>query len=251
MLETAIRAAREAGRALLDAAAGDIEVDSLAERDVKLAEDRRAEEVIISVLRQRFPDHAILSEECGRLEGDSEYTWIVDPLDGTHNFFRRIPVWCTSIGLRRGDEGVMGVVYDPVRDEMFSAERGKGAQMNGAPVRVSETAELLKATLAFGMGLKAGGIETTMRALAEIAPKSARVRELGAAAIHLAYVACGRADGFFQFGLREWDVAAGLVLVREAGGVAETKSNAEGTLDVVASNGAIHSRLVEEIGWRR
>ena len=249
MLHTAMRAAREAGRLLLEAAHGEIQVDRLERRDIKLAVDRRAEEAIIAVLRERFPEHAILSEECGRVGGDSEYLWIVDPLDGTYNYFRGIPLWCTSIALRKGDEYLVGVIYDPVRDELFRAEKGRGAFLDERPIRISRTAELSASVINFGLGHKGGSIRATMRAVSQLALKIGRTRQLGSAAIHLAYVASGRAEGFLQFGIKLWDLAAGVALIREAGGSAEVRQNPEGSLDVVASNGIIHAELLAELGW--
>jgi len=249
MLETAMRAAREAGRLLLEASAKEIEVDRRDRRDVKLAMDRTAEAKIIEVLREAFPDHAVLSEEAGRIAGDSEYLWVIDPLDGTFNYSRRVPVWCTSIGLLKGSEEVVGAIYDPTRDEMFSAERGSGAFLNGERVRVSDTDSLEYATINYSSSTDATDIERTMRAALHLATRAGKVRALGAAATHVAYVAAGRMDAFYDYGAKLWDVAAGLVILREAGGMVARRNTSDTTLDLAVSNGRFHDELLTAIGW--
>lgn len=249
MLETAVRAAREAGSLLLDAGRQEIEIDRKERRDVKLAMDRKAEETIIAIVRGRFPHHSILSEECGRIGGDSEYVWVIDPLDGTFNYSRRVPLWCTSIALKKDDEIIVGVIYDPVREELFSAEKGKGAFLNGEPMQVSETDSLAYATVSFGAGPTERSTEATMSAACHIGMIAAKVRGLGTAAVHVAYVAAGRMDAFFEYGINEWDIAAGLVLLSEAGGVATTRRFASNAMDIAISNGRFHAELLKEIAW--
>jgi len=249
MLDAATRAARAAGQLLLAASGGEIEVEKLARRDVKLAMDRRAEEKIIGILRKDFPDHAILAEECGRLAGRSEYTWIIDPLDGTFNYYRRIPIWCTSIGLMQGEEEVLGVICDPGRDELFYAEKGKGAFLNGRTIRVSETDTIETGVIGLALGLRDAFKEKALAGAQRAALRASKVRSLGSAAMDMAYVACGRMDAYFEFGVRPWDVAAGIVLVREAGGRISTRRHPGDALDMAASNGRIHDELLKQIGW--
>ena len=249
MLETAIRAARAAGRLLLEGSRGEIEIDKRERRDVKLAMDRAAEKAIIEIVSEEFPDHAILSEERGRLGGESEHLWVIDPLDGTFNFAQRIPIWCTSIGLCRGEEEIVGVIYDPINDDLFAAEKGKGTFLNGKPMRVSGIDSLAFATICFSSSADEDDIEATMRAARHLAVAGGKVRGLGAAATHMAYLAAGRVDGFYDFGAKLWDVAAGLVILREAGGDATTRRRSGEVLDLVASNGRFHDDLLKAVEW--
>lgn len=243
MLKTALAAARAAGRVLLEGSRGEIVVDGRPAHDVKLVMDKRAEAAIVEILREAFPEHAILAEESGRTTAAAEYEWVVDPLDGTYNYFRHIPAWSTSIGLRRKGEEILGVVYDPQRDEMFHATAGGGAFLNDRPIRVSETALLKEAIVATGYAARG----STMAHAAEVARRvtlaSDKVRVLGSAALHLAYVACGRLDGFYEYHLWPWDIAAGVVLVREAGGAVAMRGHDDDSVDVVCSNGCVQGEL--------
>jgi myo-inositol-1(or 4)-monophosphatase len=251
MLETAKRAAREAGRLLLAAAKKDkIEVDRFAVRDIKLAMDREAEEAIINIIRADFPGHSILSEECGSSDTDSEYRWVIDPLDGTYNFYRRIPVWCTSIGLVRGGAEILGVIYDPNRDEMFYAAKGDGAYLNDKPIRVADTPSFADSVIGIALGLRPGHEERALRAAHNVVQNCSKGRSLGSAALDMAYVACGRFDGYAEIMVRTWDVAAGLVIVREAGGQASVRRHANESLEVAVSNGRIHDEFLRQIEWQ-
>ena len=250
MLEAAIRAAREAGCLLVEANRGEIQVDRLERRDVKLAADRESEEVIISAIRERFPNHSILSEECGETgPGDSEYLWVIDPLDGTYNFSRRIPLWCTSIGLVKSGEEMIGVILDPSRDDLFTAEKGRGAFLNGEAMRASPTSDMTRAMIGAAYGPDERFVDQSMAAIDRVSAGVAKVRALGSAALHLAYVACGWMDGFFEFGLHHWDMAAGLVLIREAGGKTTVRRHADGKMDVAVSNATLHDDLLKLIRW--
>lgn len=249
MLEIATQAAREAGRLLLDASRKDIRIESRSRRDVKLDMDRKAEETIISILLDAFPEHTVLSEERGRIGGDSEFLWVIDPLDGTYNYSRRLPVWCTSVGLLKNDEPVLGVIYDPVCDDLYAAEAGQGASLNGRPARVSDVESLDDATVCFSSGIGTRDLEKTMRAAAHLGIRAGKVRGMGAAATHTAYVGAGRADAFYDFGAKLWDVAAGVVIVREAGGHVTLRDRGENVLDIAVSNGRFHEDLLREIEW--
>jgi len=240
MLNVALTAAREAGAALLEGSRAAIQVDREYHHDVKLAMDKKAEGIIVGRLRAAFPDHAILSEECGRLAGAAEYEWVIDPLDGTYNFFKRIPCWATSIALRRKGEPVLGVIYDPTRDEMFHAEQGKGVFLNGAPIRCSDVSDLRKATLAVAVTQTEAWRERNRETMTRLAREAAKTRALGSAALHIAYVACGRLDIYYEYGIWPWDVSAGMVMVREAGGKVSSRSHADGSMTVLASAAGVH-----------
>ncbi|MEW6754132.1 MAG: inositol monophosphatase family protein [Candidatus Latescibacterota bacterium] len=249
MLETAIRAARQAGRALLEGSRQEIAVDRRERHDVKLAMDRRAEEIILEIMREGFPAHGILSEECGRLPGASDYLWVIDPLDGTYNYARRLPSWCTSIGLRRGEEEILGVIYDAVHDELYCAEEGSGAFLNGQRLHTSDAADVAHATVSVSLTLRPGREEQGLELVRRAALGTGKVRSFGAAALDLAHVACGRTDAFLELGLRSWDTCAGLVLVRQAGGRVTARPAGPEGLDIAVSNGPIHRALLDEIGW--
>ena len=249
MLETAIRAAREAGKVLLEGSRKPIEVDHKYQRDVKLAMDRKAETAIIGILSEAFPDHEILAEERGRVGGSSDYLWVIDPLDGTYNYSRRFPIWCTSIGLCRGEEYLVGVIYEPIIGDLYAGEKGKGATLNGKPMRVSAVDRLQDAMIAHSAGVEEEDIRESMRVASLLSITASKVRGLGAAATHMAYVASGRLDGFVDCCAKRWDVAAGLVLLKEAGGMVTIRERDGDELDLVASNGLIHDELLKAIDW--
>jgi myo-inositol-1(or 4)-monophosphatase len=213
--------------------------------------DQRAEALILERIRRAFPDDAILAEEQGAATGRSGRRWIVDPLDGTTNYAHGLPLFGVSIALESARRLVLGVVYDPERDELFVAERGGGATLNDAPIRVSATGALEQSLLVTGFPYNIR--ETADTNLAEYAAFSLRaraVRRLGSAVIDLAYVACGRFDGYWELRLGAWDVAAGAVLVEEAGG--RITGIDGGALDVdaptlLATNGMIHDAMLEAL----
>lgn len=249
MLETAIRAARAAGEVLLEGSRCEIKVDKLCRRDVKLEMDKKAEAVILGIIRERFPDHSILSEEVGNVGPKSEYRWVVDPLDGTVNYSRRMPLWGTSVALCRGEEEIIGVIYDAVHDELFTAEKGKGAFLNGRPIRVSDRA-MERAIVAYGYAAADdAAMKQGLRAAERVTWAASKVRASGSAALHFAWVACGRLDGFYEFALSYWDIAAGAPLIREAGGRVEMRRLPSGALDLICDNGVIHDGLKREIAW--
>lgn len=249
MLNAAIRAAREAGRVLLQGLESDLEVHGRVRHDVKLEMDRRSEETIVGILREAYPEHDVLTEEAGRIGAGSEYQWVVDPLDGTYNYFRRIPLWVTSIGLCRCGEEVLGVIYDPSRDEMFYAEKGGGAFLNGERINVSGVGSVAEATIGLAYGTHDEFMDTMVESMVRVARCADKMRGLGAAAMHLAYVACGRLDAFFEYGLWPWDVTAGMVLIREAGGRLSTRRHTNGLVEILSSNGRVHDELAEHIAW--
>jgi myo-inositol-1(or 4)-monophosphatase len=248
-LDTAIKAARAAGDVLIEGRKSDIKVDQQMRRDVKLEMDRKAEAAIVGVLQGVFPDHDILAEESGLKGVDAEYQWVIDPLDGTYNFFRGIPIWCSSIGLRHNGEEVLGVIFDPCQNEMFYAQKGEGAYLNGRPINVSNIATLAESTVAVAYGPCELFLERMRAGVNNVFMECDKVRGLGAAALHLAYVACGRFDAFFEYGIWPWDVVAGNVMIREAGGEVSMLIREDGMVEICASNGRIHDELMPLIEW--
>jgi len=223
-LNIMIKAARRAARGLLRdfGEVENLQVSAKGPGDFVSRADTKAEETVRAELTTARPNYGWLGEESHEVAGaDPTRRWIVDPLDGTTNFLHGLPHWAVSIALEHKGEIVSAVVYDPVKDEMFSAEKGAGAWMNDRRLRVSGRRDMLE--MIFATGIPFGGSEllpATLRELAALTPRTAGIRRWGAAALDLAYVAAGRYDGFWERGLRPWDVAAGLLLVREAGGLA-------------------------------
>ncbi|WP_244982972.1 inositol monophosphatase family protein [Comamonas aquatica] len=224
MLNVAIKAARAAG-AIINRAALDVESVRVAQKQVNdfvTEVDQAAERMIIETLLGAYPGHGILGEESGKEFGakDSDYVWIIDPLDGTTNFIHGFPVYCVSIALAVKGKIEHGVVYDPTRNDLFTATRGRGAFLNERRIRVSKRAQLKDCLISTGFPFRPGdNFRAYMRMFAEITQRTAGVRRPGAAALDLAYVAAGFTDGFFETGLSIWDVAAGSLLVTEAGGL--------------------------------
>ena len=246
MLNFAIQTARDAGRVLAEKF-GRVEISHKGDIDLVTDADLASERLIVERVRSHYPRHAILSEEAGELrvhgEAESEWKWIVDPLDGTTNYAHGYPAFCVSIGLSRAGEVVVGVVYDPLRDEIFAAERGNGATLNGRPARVSEVEELNRALVCTGFPYDVRGRDNFARHFSNFIMHAQSVRRDGTAALDLAYVACGRFDVFYEDGLRPWDVAAGSLIVEEAGGRITRYDGAPldiYTPPVIATNGRVH-----------
>jgi myo-inositol-1(or 4)-monophosphatase len=210
--------------------------------------DRQAERRIVRRIKKVFPDHSIFAEESAQRETSSEFRWIIDPLDGTTNYAHGFPVFCVAIGLEREGVPVLGVAYDPSREELFVAERGQGASLNGNPIHVSHSASLNESLLATGFPYDIR--VNPDNNLAEYAAFSLRcrgVRRLGSAVLDMCYVAAGRLDGFWELRLGPWDLAAGAIMVEEAGGRITDLGGGPFTLDkgqIVASNGRIHDEMV-------
>jgi myo-inositol-1(or 4)-monophosphatase len=252
LLNFAIQAARDAGRVLSDRYGRAIQVRSKGDIDLVTEADLAAERLIIERIRSHYPRHSILAEEAGEVEmvggQTSEYKWIIDPLDGTTNYAHGYPVFCVSIALEHEGRVVLGVVYDPLRDELFAAERGEGATLNGRRVRVSETADLNGALVCTGFPYDVRERSEFVRHFANFIMHAQSVRRDGAAALDLAYVACGRFDAFWEEGLRPWDVAAGVLLIEEAGGRVSHYDGADFhiyTPPIAASNGLLHQAVLD------
>jgi myo-inositol-1(or 4)-monophosphatase len=193
--------------------------------------DREAEAIIVADIRKAYPDHAILAEESGAT-GDSEYRWIIDPLDGTTNFLHAFPQFCVSIAVEHRGRLEQGVVFDPLRQELFTASRGAGARLDDRRIRVSRQNALEGSLLGTGFPFRgAYDLDTYLQTMRALVPKCAGIRRPGAAALDLAYVAAGRLDGFWEFGLEPWDMAAGVLLIREAGGLVTDTDGDEHYMD--------------------
>lgn len=221
MLNIAVRAARQAGNIIMRAVdhIDRLTVVSKARNDFVSEVDQQAEQEIISIIHKAYPNHGILAEESGKLPGD-DYVWIIDPLDGTTNFLHGFPQFAVSIAVRRQDKLMHAVVYDPVRQELFTATRGDGAQLENRRMRVSKQTELEGALLGTGFPFKQQHLlEAYLATFRALFPMTAGIRRPGSAALDLAYVAAGRLDGFWEIGLKEWDMAAGALLLQEAGGM--------------------------------
>ncbi len=223
MLNIATRTARQAGD-LIRRYVGDVDKVRIQLKDANdfVSEvDKQAEREIIQALRRAYPDHSILGEESGKHGDESaEYQWVIDPLDGTTNFLYGLPHFAVSIGLKQRGRLFLGVIYDPLRDEMFAAVRGDGATLNNRKIRVSSRLSLDNALLATGVPFRTNqNLELYLETLRVLVPGTAGVRRFGSAALDLAWVACGRYDGFWELGLQEWDLAAGALIIQEAGGL--------------------------------
>jgi len=216
MLNIAIRAARAAGDLIVREIdrIDDIGFDKKGENDFVTDVDKGAEQVIINTIHQSYPDHAYLAEESGQ-SGDSEFVWIIDPLDGTTNFMHGFPHYAVSIALQHHGRLDQAVIYDPLRQELFTASRGKGAQLNNRKIRVTSKHELQGALLGTGFPFRESqDIEAFLDSFRRLYPQVAGIRRAGSAALDLAYVACGRLDGYWELALKPWDTAAGALLVQ-------------------------------------
>ena len=251
MLNTAVKAARKAGSIITRAS---FDVDKLTVRrkqqnDFVSEVDDAAEDAIISTLRDAYPDHGFLAEESGYKDRDAEYLWIIDPLDGTTNFLHGVPQYCVSIGLLQKGIPQQAVVFDPNRNELFTATRGVGAYLNDRRIRVSRTDKIEDALLGTGFPFKeVSNLDDYVRMLKNAMRTCSGVRRPGAAALDLAWVACGRYDGFWEMGLSPWDMAAGALLIREAGGLVGDFEGNEGFLDkgrIVAANSKLFASLLK------
>jgi len=242
--------AREAGALLMSYFDRHIKIEYKGDVDLVTAADRASEKLIVERLRSRWPEHGIVGEEGTRSDVGADYRWYVDPLDGTTNFAHGYPVFCVSIALaRKDDELEAGVLYDPTRDELFAAERGQGATLNGKPLHVSTTARLAESILGTGFPSHKRHKNPNIFFYHQITLKTHGVRRAGAAALDLCNVACGRFDGFWEFNLNSWDTAAGVLLIEEAGGRVTRFDGSPFELnsrETLASNGLVHDALLHE-----
>jgi myo-inositol-1(or 4)-monophosphatase len=246
--QTAIEAARESAKILRSRFGKISRIRKKENAEIVTEADTESEEVIISTIHTEFPDHAVLGEECGLIKGASEYKWIVDPLDGTLNFAHQIPIFSISIALVVRDTIVLGIILDPVSDELYTAVRGLGAQLNNEPIQVSATRTIAESLLVTGFPYNVREIfEPVMIRYASCLKASQGMRRLGSAALDLCYVACGRFEGFWEQNLKPWDSAAGALMVVEAGGRVTTFADRPYTVEhaeILATNGLIHKEML-------
>ncbi len=210
--------------------------------------DLKAEKAILDRIHRSFPDHQILSEEKGSIAGDADFCWVIDPLDGTTNYSHRYPIFCVSIALEHEAKTVLGVVYNPVSGEFFTAERGKGAFLNGDRIQVSGASSLIESLLCTGFSYERDKVRANLDLFNKACMTAQAVRRDGSAALDLCYVACGRFDGFWELTLHPWDIAAGKLIIEEAGGcVTDIRGGPCTNYEpaIIASNGRIHSAIVD------
>jgi len=257
ILEVATKAAIRGGRAIKQYW-GDLESFQIEEktcwRDLVTIADKKSEEAILRTIKHHYPDHIIISEEGGDKTteiNDSEFQWAIDPLDGTTNFRHSYPFFCVSIGVLQNEEPMIGVVYDPIRDELFTAMKGQGAYLNGRRLHVSKVSTLKESLLVTGFAYSVNELQkTSMELFQKLNFMTHGVRRDGAAALDLCYVAAGRLEAFWEYGLHVWDVAAGSLIVQEAGGHVSTPLNEKFNpfeAQILACNDLIATELIEQI----
>jgi len=255
-LECAIKAATLAGDNLKEKFESEFDYELKSDfQDLVTECDHVAEELIIKAIHSQFPDHSILGEESGVLDRSSEYCWVIDPIDGTTNFAHKIPIFAVSIALEHNGQILVAVLLDPMRDELFTAMSGEGAWLNENPMRISTAASLSESVIMAGFPYNSKLLDEYLEVFRASSIRAQGLRRLGSAALALAYVAAGRIDGFWTMNINLWDVAAGLLLIEEAGGkITGLDGNARDLTEksMIASNGKIHDELVEMIsGVRR
>jgi myo-inositol-1(or 4)-monophosphatase len=246
-LDTAVEIAREAGALVADYFARHIPFETKGEYDLVTEADRASERLIVERLSRHFPSHAIVAEEGGGHENASGYRWYVDPLDGTTNFAHGFPCFNVTLALEAEGELVAGVIFDPIRNELFTAERGAGAYLNQERIHVSQIGQLGNALVATGFPSRKRHLSVNIHFYHQLGMLTHGVRRCGSAAIDLAYVACGRLDAFWEFGLNPWDMAAGRLLVAEAGGKYSGMHGESHQLrgpDLLVDNGLIHAEIL-------
>jgi len=244
-LDAAEEAARTAGKLLRQNFQRRQRVNAVAAHDIKLQIDVEAQELITKLLLKEFPGHALYGEEGVVGDQSSEHQWVVDPLDGTVNYFYGIPHFCVSIALRLQNEIMVGVIYDPIRQEMWSGQKGESSKLNGHPCHVSERADLTEAVISIGLAKTGETINANFPLLQQMIHRVRKCRVLGSAALDMAYVACGRFDAYVETGISLWDIAAGWLLIENAGGTVDLRPRPDmkDKYSVTASNGVIDLKL--------
>src|SRR5213075_1091561 len=244
-LDAAVEAARAAGEMLRHSFEQPLRVNSSEAHDIKLEIDVRAQSLITESLLEKFPEHALYGEEGIVGDQSSDHQWVVDPLDGTVNYFYKIPHFCVSIALRLKGEIIVGVIYDPMRDEMWSAQKGEKPRLNGQHFRVSARTDLAEAVVSVGLAKTDHSIDSNLPLLQAMIHRVRKCRVLGSAALDMAYVACGRFDAYIERGISLWGIAAGWILVENAGGLVDLRprKDMKDKYSIVASNGVIDLKL--------
>jgi myo-inositol-1(or 4)-monophosphatase len=246
---TAREAALEAGELVLRYhISRDFQVSKKGPINLVTEADVAAEQIIVNRIREAFPNHQVLAEEQGAIEGDADFRWLIDPLDGTTNYAHGYPMFCVSIGLEVKGEVELGVIYNPVSRELFTARRGQGAYLNDVRIQVSEVETLVDSLLVTGFSYDRDEIQKNLRLFEKVMMEARAVRRDGSAAMDMCAVACGRFDGFWEISLQPWDVAAGKVIVEEAGGCVTAFDGSPCTVydrELLASNGRLHQALSE------
>src|SRR5581483_3549840 len=246
-LETAADIAREAGALLANYFERRVAFELKGEYDLITEADRASEALVLERLRAHFPTHSIVAEESGGHEGSSSYRWYVDPLDGTTNFAHGFPMFNVSIALEHENQLIAGVIFDPTRNELFAAERGSGAYLNNRRIRVSKAAKVEEALVATGFPSRKRHLNVNVHFFYQLAMSTHGVRRGGSAALDLAYVASGRLDAFWEFGLHPWDMAAGILLIEEAGGRCSDMHGGPVNLrgpHLLGDNGTLHNAML-------
>ena len=256
-LDVAQQAAGLAGQIIRDRFSTTKDIKFKGRADIVTDVDLAAEKAVLGLLRDEFPDFGVLAEESAPIESASGYTWVVDPLDGTRNYAMGVPHFCTVVALARGRDIELGITYDPVREESFVAQAGQGAWLNGNPISVSETQEVLHASLCFDMGYVDEKAGLALDMLRDIWPNVQSLRLMGSAALGIAYAAAGRVDLYFHHALSPWDIASGLLLVREAGGIVVDRQGDAADLrtpSIIAANSELVGdflKITQGLPWRR
>ncbi len=248
-LEVAEKTAREAGVVLLENLGKVKKIEFKAKNSLVTEVDKLSEEIIINNIKKSFPSHDIFAEESGRHSENSDYLWLIDPIDGTTNYAHAYPFFSISIALEVKGEVEIGLVYDPVKDEMFTAEAGKGAYLNGELIKVSKSDSIEHSNVCTGfMHEVEWMVEANIKHFGNFIRRARAVRRDGSAALDVCYVACGRFDGFWELGLNPWDTAAAVLILKEAGGQVTTFSGDEYSIylkEILTSNSIIHGQMIE------
>lgn len=251
MIDIAKEASLIAGKILLDNL-GKLEsnqIETKSKNNFVTEIDKLSEKTIIDIIHSVYPEHSIFAEESGASNKGNDYRWIIDPIDGTTNYIHSIPFFCISIALEYKNQIILGVIYDPVRNEMFHAEKGKGAYLNNRKIHVSDKENMSESIITVGFPYKSHhNIGTYINTLTKISASCANIRKVGSAAMDLAYVASGRFDGYWELDLNQWDIAAGVIIIREAGGFVSDINGENGFMEtgnIVASNKKIHNQILK------
>ncbi len=248
MLDFLINLSKMAGAYLLRQTNEELFVEHKGRIDLVTNADKASQEMIIKNIEERFPEHAIIAEEGYDKPGKDGFTWYIDPIDGTTNFVHGVPMFCVSIALYKGALPMIGLCHNPSTQETFYAEKGKGAFLNGKPISVSRTENLLDALVATGFPYKSENMDEVIKCFSNVVGKVQGIRRFGSAALDLCYVACGRFDAFWEMELKPWDMAAGILILEEAGGKTTGMNGADFDLhkgDIVATNKIIHNKFLQ------